>query len=320
MSQGISANTGEMMTPEEIHDFGVGTVAKQLEKEGYELISVDPRMGHHPQIVATHKTTKAFIAVRTAVYPGNGTFESLAAARALIITAKTHHGIAYLASVGIANAAGFKKEKEDLAWAGRTVRGAEYVVNYRGLQPVVNLTEVKVLGPSGPEMLLPPSIDPQLLDETAATVAGALGVLDDLPDELANTVVNRYYRFLRFAKTRDPRLHPQSEAQNKSVLELFKQFTRQSSEAIADVKFIDEHIKAIRGLQPTTDRLKSIRDVMVQVTLDTFKYHIDDASKKNGIRRAIERKLKRPDEIEELYRFSQPLIADYVAENAYSKS
>ena len=183
----------------------------------------------------------------------------------------------------------------------------------------MNLAEVKVLGPRGPEKLLPPSIDPQLLDETAATVAGALGVLDDLPEELANTIVNCYYRFLRFAKTRNPHLQPQSGAKNESALELFKQYTRQSSETIAAVKFIDEHIKAIRRVQPTSDRLKSIRDVMIQVTLDTFKYHIDDASKKNGIRRAIERKFEKPDEIEELYRFSRPLIADYVTENAHSK-
>lgn len=201
MSQGDSSvGPGELMTPKEIHDFGVGVVAKQLEKEGYELISVDPRMGLHPQIVATHKVTKAFIAVRTAVYPGNGKFESLDAARSLVITAKTHGGIAYLASV--------------------------------------NLAEVKVLGPSGPERLLPPSIDPQLLDETAATVAGALGVLDDLPQELANTVVNCYYRLLKFSKTLNPTLQQGAGTKTESAIESFQQHSRRASEAIADGEFI----------------------------------------------------------------------------------
>jgi hypothetical protein len=78
---------------------------------------------------------------------------------------------------------------------------------------------------SAGERLLPPSIDPQLLDETAATVAAALGVLDDLPEELANTVFNCYYRFMKFAKTRNPKLQGRDGTKTKSALESFKHYS-----------------------------------------------------------------------------------------------
>ena len=97
-------------------------------------------------------------------------------------------------------------------------------------------------------------------------------------------------------------------------MELFREFSRDSAETLAGVKFIAGHIHAIRGTEPKTDNLRMIREMMVQVTLDTFKYHIHDATEKNAIWRAVERKFKKPSEIEGLHDAARPLIAAHVAE------
>ena len=42
----------QLMTADEIHDFGVEVVFDQLKKEGYEMQSVNTKVGINPQIVA----------------------------------------------------------------------------------------------------------------------------------------------------------------------------------------------------------------------------------------------------------------------------
>lgn len=42
-----------LMTPEEIHNFGIEVVFKYLKDDGYDIVSVNTELGYNPQIIAT---------------------------------------------------------------------------------------------------------------------------------------------------------------------------------------------------------------------------------------------------------------------------
>ena len=93
----------KQMTMEEIHDFGIEIVFTQLKKEGYKIQSVNTEYGMNPQIIGKKGNKLAFIAVRTACYPGKGQLEELVHFQ-MIGHADKNNAIPYFASVGIANA------------------------------------------------------------------------------------------------------------------------------------------------------------------------------------------------------------------------
>jgi len=62
-------------------------------------------------------------------------------------------------------------------------------------------------------------------------------------------------------------------------------------------------IKALRQIDKRTR--PELYDYSVEFCLDIFKYKITDAGKKTGIRRMLERKLKRVNEIDNLLEIMQ---------------
>jgi hypothetical protein len=71
-------------------------------------------------------------------------------------------------------------------------------------------------------------------------------------------------------------------------------------------------IQAIRDTRNKHPDRKKLVDYMVQVALDSLKYNIDNAHEKTPIRRSIERRFKKPDEISGLYDRMRPLIAVFL--------
>jgi hypothetical protein len=90
----------ELMTGDEIHDFGIEVVCTQLQKEGHEIVSVQSKFEENPQIIATKDGRLKFITVRTACYPSKGKLESKQLAFELIAHADMHKATCYFASVG----------------------------------------------------------------------------------------------------------------------------------------------------------------------------------------------------------------------------
>lgn len=119
-----------IMTPEEIHDFGVEVVFGQLRKESIEVKSVNTKLGVDPQIVAVINNHLAFIIVRTECYPKKGKL-SASEHRNLISDADRQNAIPYFAGVGIANAEATTDEEMAIP-----VKGAGFHIAYDGLRTV----------------------------------------------------------------------------------------------------------------------------------------------------------------------------------------
>lgn len=121
----------ELMTEADIHAFGVEILFKQLEKDGWNIVSVDIEadLASEPQIVANKDGESAFFIVRTGLYPGRGRFdEGREAFETLVRHAKAHGANCYFASIGIANSEG--KTDEEMAVP---VKGVGYNVQFDGL-------------------------------------------------------------------------------------------------------------------------------------------------------------------------------------------
>jgi hypothetical protein len=123
--------TRALMTPADIHAFGIEIVFKQLEKDEWIIETADALADIHcePQIVASKDGERAFFVVRTAVYPNRGRFEEgNEVYETLVRHAKAHGASCYFASVGIANSEG-KSESE----MSVPVKGVAYNVEFNGL-------------------------------------------------------------------------------------------------------------------------------------------------------------------------------------------
>ena len=121
----------ELMTPADIHAFGVEILYKQLEKDGWVIDSADvlADLKTEPQLVAKNEGELAFFVVRTDVHPKRGRFdEGMEAFETLVRHAKAHGASCYFASIGIANAEGKTEEEMSVP-----VKGVGYNVQFDGL-------------------------------------------------------------------------------------------------------------------------------------------------------------------------------------------
>lgn len=121
----------ELMTPEDIHAFGIEIVCKQLAKDGWsvEFADIEGDVRTEPQITANKDGELAFFIVRTGLYPGRGRFEEgQDAFNNLVHHAAAHGASCYFASVGIANSEGTNDEEMAIP-----VKGVAYNVEFNGL-------------------------------------------------------------------------------------------------------------------------------------------------------------------------------------------
>ena len=120
----------ELMTPQEVHAFGVEIVYKQLQEGGWTLESADVYADPttHPQIIGHKDGEVGFFIVRTDLYPQRGRIEGEEVFRTLVRHAAEHGAGCYFASVSIANSEG--KSEEEMAVP---VKGVAYHVAFDGL-------------------------------------------------------------------------------------------------------------------------------------------------------------------------------------------
>lgn len=128
-----------LMSPEEIHEFGIEVVFKQLQTEDYEVLSVNTELKNNPQIIATKNGSKAFVAIRTACYPNKGVLEESTHFN-MIDLADKHDAIPYFASVGICNSNGKNEEEMSLP-----IKGAGFFVSYEGMLIITRSDRVKII-------------------------------------------------------------------------------------------------------------------------------------------------------------------------------
>ncbi len=118
----------QLMSPAEIHDFGVEIVFGYLKREGHEILAVNTDPTINPQVVAKKDGQLEFIVVRTACYPGRGALEG-PERMACTKHAEESKALCYFASVGIANASG--STDAELA---SPVKGAGFHAAFEGLE------------------------------------------------------------------------------------------------------------------------------------------------------------------------------------------
>lgn len=122
------------MNTEDIHQFGLRFMYRQLTENGFEVLSVEPDLETFPQVVAKKDDQLYFIVVQTAVYPEIGDLPSNHQIKQIREHALKHKAITKFVSLGLANADA-KDEK------GKSVlhKGGELFVNYSGLKKLMRV-------------------------------------------------------------------------------------------------------------------------------------------------------------------------------------
>jgi len=120
--------TLDLMTAQEIHDFGIESVCTQITKDGYLVEGINSDLKESPSIIARKNDNLIFITVRTECYPKKGEIKTKDEFVSILQNAQKHNALPYFASVGICNA-NSKDEKE----AGTPIKGAPYHILFNGL-------------------------------------------------------------------------------------------------------------------------------------------------------------------------------------------
>ena len=99
----------EEFTEQELHNLAMNVVGKELEKEGFEFMTVNSKLKKDPQFVCLKNKKLHFVIVRAVSYPNNPatydvTYMEIVKQHALNFKART-----YYAGVGIANANDYSK-------------------------------------------------------------------------------------------------------------------------------------------------------------------------------------------------------------------
>jgi hypothetical protein len=141
-------------------------------------------------------------------------------------------------------------------------------------------------------------VDEQVLREAAQDMFTALGPLNDLGAELSNTVANIYYRFHVVSQNMVNPGDALGIKPSKDMRSDFANLYVAMGTVMNDYKFIAKIIGSLREVKAQNPRLG---DYLITHTLDEYKYHIKNASKKSLIRRSIERPFCKVDEITRLY-------------------
>lgn len=122
------------MNLEDIHQFGLRFMYRQLTENGFEVLSVEPDMETFPQIVAKKNEQFYFIVVQTLAYPEVGDLPTNHQIKQIRKHAQKHKAIAKFASLGVAKAnARNETEKSILK------KGDEFLINYSGLKELIRV-------------------------------------------------------------------------------------------------------------------------------------------------------------------------------------
>jgi hypothetical protein len=139
------------------------------------------------------------------------------------------------------------------------------------------------------------SVDQNALHKAAEEIFATLGPLNDLGAELSNTVANVYYRFHLMAQNPDG--VPGIESDN-DMSSNFLNAMGALSKTYVQHNHIGDLIKSLREARAQN---ASIGELQIAHALDELKYDIKNADKKSLIRRSIERRFCKVDEIAGLY-------------------
>ena len=137
----------EMMTREEIQDFGVQIVYEEMARDGYEILGANPSLAMTPQIVARKNGQLCFVVVRTDVYPNKGKLADDREAFYNLEHAERNNALCYFASVGTATRR-LPRRAMRKRWAS-PVRDGGFFVDFEGLKVLTTMDRIGVANGNG---------------------------------------------------------------------------------------------------------------------------------------------------------------------------
>ncbi len=138
-------------------------------------------------------------------------------------------------------------------------------------------------------------INPAVAQRASRAFRHVVGLVEDFPTELQNSLANVFYKF--YASAADGPGYTARE---------FMLNVKEAVKSTADFEGIMTWIKAVRYAKEKDVRLFQI---LVRMAIDDFTYGIRNVTKKSGIRRAVERLFKRNSDIPGLYAYLVNLSA-----------
>lgn len=138
---------------------------------------------------------------------------------------------------------------------------------------------------------------PEVLEICRNAIRKHLGMLDDLPRELANTVANVYYRYFVLScdtVIRSQGNHnwlPKCKSGDEPLSEVMSSFFKDVAQFKTDIESVPGFIEGLRRIDKA--RQPKLYRFTVKFILDCLKYNIPKASEKTLLRRMLERKLRK---------------------------
>ena len=120
----------QLMTKEEIHEFGLQILSRYLEANAYEIEMMHPNMQMFPHVIAKKNGQLVFIIAATDVYPNKGKFSDDDKA-ALLENAAKFDAQAACAYLVIDNAEG--SQNNDKVLCGKAYKDANFLTDFGGL-------------------------------------------------------------------------------------------------------------------------------------------------------------------------------------------
>ena len=113
----------DILTEQETHEFGLEILFKQVQKEGYEVISVNTDLNQHPQMVLKKDGQVYFVMVKTVPSNQDKDVYQARLAGQLVTHSKQHNAKVLFAGIGL----------HCLTTGHILTRGAPFVTNYTGM-------------------------------------------------------------------------------------------------------------------------------------------------------------------------------------------
>jgi hypothetical protein len=126
MRAGQNVDPKNIMTEQEVHEFGIDVIYKYAQQEGYEIVAGSTELNQHPQLVLKKNGQLYFVMVKTG--PGDGTHLTYDKDLALQVfnNAKPHNAKVLFAGVGL----------YCVGYGFTLVRNQGYKVDFRGFEDV----------------------------------------------------------------------------------------------------------------------------------------------------------------------------------------
>lgn len=125
-----------LMTPRQVHDFGIQITQKSLEPEGWVIDTYNDDPGTCPQLRVSRNGQRAWVIVRTAIYPETPTFDNEYDKLYLLTMAKNEECACFYSPVQI------RSLVEDEAEGGLAYLDAQFTASWDFAPMTTTLTDV----------------------------------------------------------------------------------------------------------------------------------------------------------------------------------